>query len=159
MGEAAGGGTRRKPGGEGTGGGGGQRREEGSRGQAVPGVTGAWVLDPQGMCDRHHREALQTPVCPPQHSPPTLYCAGALGGWARRHPALPIASPQTHSHTTVPHPGASPCQPGQGTALVPAPSGQGDQGDRADLSGVDRWGELWAPKEEEAGRGHLLGSA
>lgn len=42
---------------------------------------------------------------------------------------------------------------------MPAPNDQGDEGDRAGLRGVDRLGELWAPKEEGAGRGHLLGSA
>lgn len=41
---------------------------------------------------------------------------------------------------------------------MPAPDGQGAQGDRTGLRGVGRWGELWAPKEEEAERGHLLGS-
>lgn len=42
---------------------------------------------------------------------------------------------------------------------MPAPDGQGDQGDRTGLRGVGRWGELWVPKEEGARRGHLLGSA
>lgn len=42
---------------------------------------------------------------------------------------------------------------------MPAPNGQGDHGERTGRWGVDRWGELWAPKEEGAARGHLLGRA
>jgi hypothetical protein len=123
------------------------KREEGNPGQSVPGVTGAQVSAPQGMW---HQGTIWRPYRPQWalgplgavRILPTKYWAGALRGWARRHPALPIASPQTHSHTTVPRLDASPCQPGQGAALIPAPSSQGDQVDSAGLRGIDRWGEL-----------------
>lgn len=103
--------------------GGGETWTVSARGDRCPGPS------PSGhMGLRDHREALQIPVGPsdPQGTGrilPTLYWAGTFRGWARQHPALPIASPQTHSHTTVLCPGASPCQPGQGAALMPAPSG------------------------------------
>lgn len=166
MGEAAGGGTRRrKKGGEGTGGGSGQKREEGNPGQSVPGVTGAQIPAPQGMwCDRGPQGGPpdpSRPLSPPGSWPNSPHPVLGWGpqGLGKAAPRPPHASPQTHSHTTVPCLGASPCQPGQGATLMPAPNGQGGQGDRAGLRGVGRWGELWAPKEEGAGRGHLLGSA
>lgn len=61
-------------------------------------------------------------------------------GLGKAAPGPPHASPQTHSHTTVPCPGASPCQPGQGAALVPAPSGQGDPGGQSGLRGYGMGG-------------------
>ena len=143
MGEAAGGGTRRrKKGGEGTGGGSGQKREEGNPGQSVPGVTGAQVPAPRGMWyNRGPHGGPSRPQVGPS-APlgagrilPSLCWAGALRGWARQHPALPMPHPKpTHIPQFLAR-APGPCQPGQGAALVPAPSGQGDQGDRAGLRG------------------------
>lgn len=92
-----------KEGGEGTGSGGGQRREEGNPGHTVPGLTGAQVRAPQGMWHRGGPQG-STPVPSGPLRPlgadrilPTLSWAGALGGWARQHPALPMPHPKpTH---------------------------------------------------------------
>lgn len=131
----------------------------------MPGVTGAQIPAPQGMwCDGGPRGGPpdpSRPLSPPGSWPNSPHPVLGRGpqGLGKAAPRPPHASPQTHSHTTAPCLGASPCQPGQGAALMPAPDGQGDQGDRTGLRGVGGWGELWAPKEEGARRGHLLGSA
>lgn len=92
MGEVAGGGTRRrKKRGEGTEDSSGQIGGEGNAGQSVPEVTGASV-QPLRVCGLgEHKETLQTLVspCPLLGAVRilfTLYQAGALRGWARRHP-------------------------------------------------------------------------
>lgn len=66
-------------------------RGEGNAGQSVPEVTGASV-QPLRVCGLgEHKETLQTLVspCPLLGAVRilfTLYQAGALRGWARRHP-------------------------------------------------------------------------
>lgn len=137
MGEAAGGGTRRRKKG-----GGGDReaavaREGGGKpGQSVPGVTGApGPQPPQGMWTNRGPQGPFRPQWGPQHPWgagrifPTPYWAGALRELGKAAPRPPHASPQTHSHTTVPLPGRQPLLAGQGAALVPAPVAR-DQGDR-----------------------------
>lgn len=60
---------------------------------------------------------------------PSLCWAGALGGWARQHPALPMPHPKpTHIPQFLPRPRPLPTRPGGSTGASPQwPGGLGGQ--------------------------------
>lgn len=116
----------------------------------------SWVLDPQSIWDEGGGPPDPIgPISPPGNWPNSPHPVLGWGpeGLGKPAPRPPRASPQTHSHTTVPCLGASPCQPGQGAACMPAPSGQEDQGDRGGLWGTDKWGSCGHRKRKELGGG------
>lgn len=141
-----------------------RRGRRGALGQSVPGVTGAQAPAPRST--RHYRGPQGGPSgsCGPPRPLgadqilPTLYWAGALRGWARQHPALPMPHPKpTHIPQFLAR-APAPANQARGQPLCQPPMARGIKGMELARGGWTDGGELWARKEEGARRGHLLGS-
>lgn len=145
--------------------GGGEPWTASARADRCPGPSPSGHAVPEGTTGRPSglQWSPRTPGSWP-NSPPTpplplrLHGPGPSGaGQGGTPPSLRLTPNPLTYHSSLPGRQPLPTRPGGSTHA--SPQWPGGPGGRGWPEGADRWGELRAPKEEGARRGHLLGSA